>query len=100
MDHQNVSFKAVLKVGDDNSEIRRFIVDRDVSTSLDYLREKLSTIFSELRRKDFRHVKRERKRTGKREREREKRERERGHGRRDRQPDTRTQAEKKDMYKQ
>jgi hypothetical protein len=55
MDHQNVSFKAVLKVGDDNSEIRRFVVDRDVSTSLDYLREKLSTIFSELRRKDFRY---------------------------------------------
>jgi hypothetical protein len=54
MDHQNVSFKAVFKVGDDNSEIRRFVVDRDVSTSLDYLREKLSTIFSELRRKDFR----------------------------------------------
>jgi hypothetical protein len=70
MDHQNVSFKAVLKVGDDNSEIRRFVVDRDVSTSLDYLREKLSTIFSELRRKDFRYVK---------EREREK-ERERGRG--------------------
>jgi hypothetical protein len=75
MDHQNVSFKAVLKVGDDNSEIRRFVVDRDVSTSLDYLREKLSTIFSELRRKDFRYVK-ERERELEREKERE-RERER-----------------------
>jgi hypothetical protein len=67
MDHQNVSFKAVYKVGDDNSEIRRFVVDRDVSTSLDYLREKLSTIFSELRRKDFRYVK-ERERLKERER--------------------------------
>ena len=34
-------------------EVRRFVVDRDVSTSLDYLREKLSAVYPTLRRRDF-----------------------------------------------
>ncbi len=55
MDNQKVSFKAVLKVDKESSETRRFDVDRDVSTSLDFLKDKLSTIFSELRGKDFRY---------------------------------------------
>ena len=55
MNHQKVHIKAILKEDDNNFEIRRFAVDRDDSTSLDYLREKLSTIFSELRSKEFRY---------------------------------------------
>ncbi len=55
MDYQKVSFKAILKVDDNNLEIRRFVVDQDVSTSLYYLREKLLTIFPELRPKEFRY---------------------------------------------
>ncbi len=55
MDKQKVSFKAVLKIDKENSETRRFDVDHDVSTSLNFLKEKLSAIFMELRGKDFRY---------------------------------------------
>jgi hypothetical protein len=59
MDHQKVHIKAILKEDDNSFEIRRFVVDQDDSTSLDYLREKLSTIFSELRPKYFRYFDKE-----------------------------------------
>ncbi len=51
MDTQKVSFKVVL-----NSQIRRFTISQDVSTSLDYLKEKLSTMFVKLHQKDFRYM--------------------------------------------
>ncbi len=55
MTDQSIIFKADLIGGDDNnSQIRCFAVNQDVSTSLDKLMEKLSTIFTELRGKDFR----------------------------------------------
>ncbi len=56
MTDQSIIFKADLIGGDDNnSQIRCFVVNQDVSTSLDKLMEKLSTIFTELRGKDFRY---------------------------------------------
>ncbi len=51
MDPQNVSFKVVL-----HSQIRRFVLAQDVSTSFKYLMEKLSNMFMELHHKDFRCV--------------------------------------------
>jgi hypothetical protein len=72
MYNPKVSFKAVLKGERGSSETRRFDVDQDVSTSLDFLKEKLSAIFMELREKDFRYYRgREREREKERERERE-----------------------------
>ena len=54
MGDKSVSFKVRLNDSSDtNSEVRRFVIDRDVSTSLTYLREKLAAIFPSLRRKDF-----------------------------------------------
>jgi hypothetical protein len=51
MDTQKVSFKVVL-----NSQIRRFTIAQDKSTSLNYLKEKLSTMFVNLHQKDFRYM--------------------------------------------
>jgi hypothetical protein len=51
MDTKKVSFKVVF-----NSQIRRFTIAQDVSTSLDYLKEKLSTMFVNLHQKDFRYM--------------------------------------------
>jgi hypothetical protein len=69
MDPQNVSFKVVL-----HSQIRRFVLARDVSTSFEYLMEKLPTMFLELHHKNFRCVflrVKERERVGEKEGERE-----------------------------
>ena len=60
MEEHNFSFKVVFKGDNDDPEIRRFVVDRDVSTSIDYLREKLTTVFPVLRRTDFRFADTER----------------------------------------
>jgi len=43
MGDTNVSFKSAFK-----DEVRRFVVDSDVSTSLTFLREKLVSIYPEL----------------------------------------------------
>ena len=51
-----VSFKVVLKdpkASDEAPEVRRFNVDKEVSTSLDYIQERLVTLFPRLRREDF-----------------------------------------------
>ncbi len=52
-----VSFKAYLRDaadgGDANGEVRRFNVDKEVSTSLAYLQGKLVTIFPRLRRDNY-----------------------------------------------
>jgi hypothetical protein len=93
MDNPKVSFKAVLKGERGSSETRRFDVDHDVSTSLDFLKEILSAIFMELRENDFRYYRgrereRERERERKREREREReRKREREKKKRERERD-------------
>ena len=50
---EGVSFKSVFKEVGSDPEVRRFVVDRDVSTSLTYLREKLVSIYPALRRKSF-----------------------------------------------
>jgi len=52
MGDKSVSFKVCLNDATSEPEVRRFVVDRDVSSSLSYLREKLITIFPALR-KDF-----------------------------------------------
>jgi hypothetical protein len=44
---ENVSFKVSLKDAGEN-EVRRFVVDRDVSTSFTYLQEKLCAVFPQL----------------------------------------------------
>ena len=48
MEPENVSFKVIFK-----AKIRRFDIAQDVSTSLEYLKEKLSSMFLELDRKEF-----------------------------------------------
>jgi hypothetical protein len=53
MEANTVSYKVSMKESSTDQEVRRFVVDRDVSTSLTYLHEKLMTIFPALRRKDF-----------------------------------------------
>ena len=53
MEEQTVSFKVVLNDAKNGAEVRRFVVDRDVSTSLAYILDKLVQIFPLLRRKDF-----------------------------------------------
>ena len=53
MEANTVSYKVSMKEANTDQEVRRFVIDRDVSTSLTYLREKLMTIFPALRRKDF-----------------------------------------------
>jgi len=45
-----VSFKVVLK---EDNELRRFVVDKDVSTSYSYLQEKLCLVFPQLKQKIF-----------------------------------------------
>jgi len=48
----NVSYKVYLldnKGGDGSSEVRRFVIDKDVSSSFPYLKEKLATVFPSLR---------------------------------------------------
>jgi len=46
-----VSFKVYLK--EQEEEVRRFVIDKDVSTSHDYLMEKLKTVFPQLKRLNF-----------------------------------------------
>jgi len=46
----SVSFKVVLK---EENELRRFMVDKDVSTSFSYLQEKLCLVFPQLKQKIF-----------------------------------------------
>ena len=53
MEEKSVSFKVVLNDAKNVTEVRRFVVDRDVSTSLAYILDKLVQIFPLLRRKDF-----------------------------------------------
>lgn len=51
-----LSFKVYLTNDDDSSrhtEVRRFGIDGDVATNYVYLREKLQTIFPELRGRNF-----------------------------------------------
>merc|ERR1712013_275920 len=47
---ESVSFKVVLK---DENEWRRFVVDKEVSTSFSYLQEKMSLVFPLLKQKMF-----------------------------------------------
>merc|ERR1712013_828995 len=47
---ESVSFKVVLK---DENEWRRFVVDKEVSTSFSYLQEKMSLVFPLLKQKIF-----------------------------------------------
>jgi len=46
----SVSFKVVLK---EENELRRFMVDKEVSTSFSYLQEKLCLVFPQLKQKIF-----------------------------------------------
>jgi len=52
---ENVSFKVFLRDSNNvgNDEVRRFVVDKDVSTSFTYLQEKLCTVFPQLKQKNF-----------------------------------------------
>eukprot|EP00091_Calanus_sinicus_P002582 TRINITY_DN1265_c0_g1_i2.p3 TRINITY_DN1265_c0_g1~~TRINITY_DN1265_c0_g1_i2.p3 ORF type:complete len:124 (-),score=40.39 TRINITY_DN1265_c0_g1_i2:384-755(-) len=49
----NVSFKVVLKDQEADNELRRFVMDKDVSTSFPYLQEKLCHVFPQLKQKIF-----------------------------------------------
>jgi len=49
----NVSFKVVLKDKETEDELRRFVVDKEVSTSFPYLQEKLCLVFPRLKQKIF-----------------------------------------------
>merc|ERR1711892_40380 len=50
----NVSFKVVLKdEANAETELRRFVVDKDVSSSFPYLQEKLCLVFPQLKQKIF-----------------------------------------------
>merc|ERR1739838_272539 len=51
----NVSFKVFLKDSNDGgeNEVRRFVVDKEVSTSFTYLQEKLCAVFPQLKLKIF-----------------------------------------------
>jgi len=53
MEANTVSYKVSLASDNTDTEVRRFVVDRDVSTSLTYFREKLASVFPYLRRVDF-----------------------------------------------
>ena len=53
MEANTVSYKVSFKGSNSEPEVRRFVVDRDVSTSLAYLSEKLVTVFPSLRRINF-----------------------------------------------
>jgi len=52
---ETVSFKVFLKDSESaaNDEVRRFVLDRDVSTSFTYLQEKLRAVFPQLKQKNF-----------------------------------------------
>merc|ERR1711915_1022197 len=52
---ETVSFKVFLKDSENagNDEVRRFVLDRDVSTSFTYLQEKLCAVFPQLKQKIF-----------------------------------------------
>jgi len=52
---ETVSFKVFLKDSESagNDEVRRFVLDRDVSTSFTYLQEKLCSVFPQLKQKNF-----------------------------------------------
>merc|ERR1711874_39757 len=50
MGADSVSFKVVLK---DENELRRFVVDKEVSTSFSYLQEKMCLVFPQLKQKIF-----------------------------------------------
>merc|ERR1719228_1114206 len=52
---ETVSFKVFLKDSENagNDEVRRFVLDRDVSTSFTYLQEKLCSVFPQLKQKIF-----------------------------------------------
>jgi sequestosome 1 len=53
MSTENVSFKVHFKPDDAAGEVRRFTVERNLSSSLTHLMEKLYTVFPELRRRPF-----------------------------------------------
>merc|ERR1712212_302694 len=52
---ETVSFKVFLKDPENpgNDEVRRFVLDRDVSTSFTYMQEKLCAVFPQLKQKIF-----------------------------------------------
>merc|ERR1712236_93137 len=53
MSAETVSYKVFLKDKENAEEVRRFVVDKDVSTSFTYLQEKLCTVFPQLKQKIF-----------------------------------------------
>merc|ERR1711915_298098 len=53
MSAETVSYKVFLKDKENAEEVRRFVVDKDVSTSFTYLQEKLYTVFPQLKQKIF-----------------------------------------------
>jgi len=53
MSAETVSYKVFLKDKANAEEVRRFVVDKDVSTSFTYLQEKLYTVFPQLKQKIF-----------------------------------------------
>merc|ERR1711915_807155 len=53
MPAESVSFKVFLKDKEHAEEVRRFVVDKDVSTIFTYLQEKLCTVFPQLKQKIF-----------------------------------------------
>ena len=53
MSDDTAAYKVCLNEANSDNEFRRFVVDRDVSTSYTYLYEKLATIFPTLRRANF-----------------------------------------------
>jgi len=53
MSAESVSFKVFLKDKENAEEVRRFVVDKDVSTSFTYLQEKLCAVFPQLKQKIF-----------------------------------------------
>merc|ERR1712133_310244 len=53
MSAETVSYKIFLKDKENAEEVRRFVVDKDVSTSFTYLQEKLCAVFPQLKQKIF-----------------------------------------------
>jgi len=53
MSAESVSFKVFLKDKENAEEVRRFVVDKDVSTSFTYLQEKLCAVFPQLKQNIF-----------------------------------------------
>jgi len=50
---ETVSFKAIKSTQDGETEVRRFQVDKDVSSSFTYLQQKLASVFPDVSRKVF-----------------------------------------------